>query len=224
MINFTRVPNFLLRNRLGLSAMERLFLIYLLSHKDGYTVTDVQCSDNTGINRGTIPGLRKKLTEKRHIDCWQGDKHGWVYNVRLNTLNLPAPRHANPAEKKQEPAVDMIIDAFQIGIQKFKDSKYYPKIIEKEYIQGKWHLSEYKASPGGIKNINVFLSNATDVAVRRVVDAFNEKLHKYLIEKIFNHDFLDYKSGKELTPTISLFLKGSKTFEEMDSYDYSDYE
>jgi hypothetical protein len=219
MKNFTAVPKYHVRNNLDLSANERLFLIFLLSHKEGYTVSDVQTSDNTGISRSTIPGLREKLIGKGHIVCRSNSNRGFVYDIRLDTLNLPEQSLTSLAGNETNPAIEKMIAAFKTGIQNFRESKYYEKILEKEYIQGKWHLLEYKASPGDMKNISSFVRNNSQDRIDNIIEAFENRLADYLTAKIFDNDFCDYKNGKEITPTISLFLKSPKTLEELLSCD-----
>lgn len=217
MKNFTAVPNQLLRTGQTLRANERLFLIYLLSHKKGYSVTDVQACDNTGISRSTVPKLREKLREKGYIIYQEGKRGGMVYEVIMDSLNNSTIVYEQPCADYENIKED-IIRAFKTGLTMFKEHELYKKIIDKEYIKAKWHLSEYNPSPGDIKNITYFIKNRSKDEITQIIDKFEKELHNYLINKILDYDFYEYNSEKEITPTISFFLRSKSAYSELIGY------
>jgi len=221
--NFTKVPNQLLRHQDLLSGYERLFLIYLLSHKEGYRLTDVQCSDNLGISRGTVPGLRQKLSQEGYIDCWQSPNHGYIYKVILEKVIPRQPRQENSTDIDDSSKVEAVVSAFKTGMEKFRKSDDYSRILENEYIYGNWHKKEYIPSSGDIKNIKQFMRRESGEKVDGMIRGFEENLAFYLIDQIYSNTFRNFKTDKEIVPTISFFLKSKKAYDDLILGDYSDF-
>jgi|GEM_PF-5967205 len=211
--NFTKVPNELFRASIDLSGNERLFLIYLLSHKAGYNLTDVQCANNLGISRGTVPELRKKLSQKGFIEYSPGSRRGTVYKCNIEQIRKPVSSEDDLLKLQDDNYTEKIISSFKSGIERFRNSEDYEDCTY--FLDSKWHCFPYKQSHGDLRNIASYLKNHSSDEIEAIIDAFESNLADYLKAKLSFDDFRDFKTGQQLVPTISFFLKAKCAYDDI---------
>lgn len=217
---YTKAPNQLLRGNIDLTASERLFLIYILSHKEGYKLTDVQASDNLGLSRATVKKVKDKLSLKGYFTVNKNNSKGYTYNIHLE--KIISANSVNRLDKCIENDINKIKKietAFKNGLNKFTCDKRFKSVEDDEYfISGRWHKKPYKTSLGDIKNIKYFLKNNCTSHIEKFIQSLDENLHNYLYIKIKTYDFNDYKTGKNITPTISFFIRSAQAQEDLMDY------
>lgn len=116
-----------------------------------------------------------------------------------------------------KPETKEVADAFIASYKKFCLSTEEKALAAKDLIQTDWHKNpNYNLSRGDINNLTEFYQQNGETGVKKLKICF-QFLDKYLEDNIGYSEFHN-SEGKELVPTISLFIKAKMQYNNLINY------
>jgi len=83
---FSQIPNLIYQTKkyLRMTKDEQHFILYLLSQKNGYNLTDVQSVEQTGLSKNYIPKVKKSLVDRNWLNEGSVSLTVQFYNSLIN--------------------------------------------------------------------------------------------------------------------------------------------
>ena len=187
----------------------RLYLILLSYARDKITAfpSRERLSEDMGCSVRTVDSTKLKLKEIGLLS-WHSIKEG----NKLKNIYKLIQYQPILKDRPRELIKNIFSETIDIFKKSYKDFCENVDPFIKEMIYSGWNSSsEYHCSKGDYRNLEAFFRKEGEKGLVKINNAF-KLLKDYLSEEIEYGNFYN-SDGKEMNPTISLFLKSKMQYD-----------
>lgn len=187
--NFTKIPNKILRNQFEpkLSSYEYSLLMYLMSHKNDYVLSDVQIMDELGYARKTIRRYKNKLIERGIISVKYIKNRGYLYKFHIGPVGTTSPadedhvlsqmRTTSPAKDGEHVPNGSVVPS-QMGSMSPADEEHVP--TENTNYKTKEKTTSVEFLKEKIREkIDNFFNNMIDERVDGIIESIDPSFYAF---------------------------------------------